>query len=95
MRSPVGDDLREGLGAVLAGAGVVEQAPPPARAGITPKLKRPARIARHDWRRATVDLPEFAAAGLPAQTMGRGLAQDPMFFAAALAGGAVLAGLTG
>ena len=54
------------------------------------KVKRPARIARHDWRRARVDLPGFAAADLPAVTMGRGVAQDPMFFAAALAGGAVL-----
>jgi uncharacterized protein DUF3866 len=94
MRSPVGADLREGLGAVLAGAGAVEQARQPASADVAPKVKRPARIARHDWRGAKVDLPEFAATGLPAQTMGRGVAQDPMFFAAALAGGAVLAGLT-
>jgi hypothetical protein len=53
--------------------------------------ERPARIARHDWRRARVDLPGFAACRLPAATMGRGVTEDPLFFAAALAGGAALA----
>jgi hypothetical protein len=53
--------------------------------------ERSARINRHDWRRARVDLPGFAAYGLPAATMGRGLTEDPLFFAAALAGGAALA----
>ena len=52
---------------------------------------RSARVTRHDWRRAQVDLPGFAACGLPAATMGRGLTEDPLFFAAALAGGAALA----
>ena len=52
------------------------------------------RITRHDWRRAAVDLPAFAASGLSAQTMGRGLAEDPLFFGAALAGGAALAELS-
>jgi hypothetical protein len=59
-----------------------------------PTVDRPARIARHDWRRATVDLPAYAASGLPAETMGRGLTVDPLFFAAALAGGSALAQLT-
>jgi len=59
-------------------------------AGVAAKVKRPARIARHDWRHARVELAAFAVAGLPALTMGRGVVQDPMFFAAALAGGAVL-----
>jgi hypothetical protein len=40
-----------------------------------------------------VDLPAYAASGLPAQTMGRSIAQDPLFFGAALAGGSVLAEL--
>jgi hypothetical protein len=53
--------------------------------------ERPERITRHDWRRTSVDLPGFAACGLPAATMGRGLTEDPLFFAAALAGGAALA----
>ncbi len=86
MRSPVGADLRAGLGAVFGGA-------MPSRPGLELDVERPARITRHDWRRATVNLPGYAASGLPAQTMGRGLTQDPLFFGAALAGGAALAEL--
>ena len=56
-------------------------------AGMSP----PAGAERHEWLRLEVDLPGFAASGLPAQTMGRGPAEDPLFFAAALAGGAALA----
>lgn len=48
---------------------------------------------RHDWQVAAVDLDGYAASGLPALTMGRTLAEDPMFFAAALAAGTILAGL--
>jgi hypothetical protein len=86
MRSPVGADLRAGLGTVFGGA-------MPSRPGLELDVERPARITRHDWRRAMVDLPAYAASGLPAQTMGRGLADDPLFFGAALAGGAALAEL--
>jgi hypothetical protein len=53
------------------------------------------RITRHDWRRAAVDLPAYAAAGLPTTTMGRRLTEDPLFFGAALAGGTALAELAG
>jgi Protein of unknown function (DUF3866) len=88
MRSPVGADLRAGLGAVFGGA-------MPSRPGLELDVERPARITRHDWRRASIDLPAYAASGLSAQTMGRGLAQDPLFFGAALAGGAALAELVG
>jgi hypothetical protein len=88
MRSPVGADLRAGLGAVFGGA-------MPSRPGLELDVERPARITRHDWRRASIDLPAYAASGLPAQTMGRGLAQDPLFFGAALAGGAALGELVG
>jgi hypothetical protein len=52
-------------------------------------------MARHDWRHEAVDLAGYAESGLPAQTMGRSLAEDPLFFAAALAGGGVLARLAG
>ncbi len=86
MRSPVGADLRAGLGAVFGGASAARPAP-------APDVERPVRITRHDWRRAEVDLPAYAASGLPAETMGRSLAEDPLFFGAALAGGAVLAEL--
>jgi hypothetical protein len=88
MRSPVGADLRAGLGAVFGGA-------LPSRPVLELDVERPARITRHDWRRATVDLPAYAAAGLPAETMGRGLIEDPLFFGAALAAGATLAELSG
>jgi hypothetical protein len=83
MRSPVGSDLRAGLGSVFASTA-------PNRPALSAEVERPARIARHDWRRAAVDLPAFAAAGLQAETMGRGIAEDPLFFAAALAGGTAL-----
>jgi Protein of unknown function (DUF3866) len=83
MRSPVGADLRAGLGAVFGGA-------MPSRPGLELDVERPARITRHDWRRASIDLPAYAASGLSAHTMGRGLTQDPLFFGAALAAGAAL-----
>jgi Protein of unknown function (DUF3866) len=86
MRSPVGADLRAGLGAVFGGA-------MPSRPALALDVERPVRITRHDWRRATVDLPAYAASGLPSETMGRGLAEDPLFFGAALAGGTALAEL--
>jgi hypothetical protein len=47
---------------------------------------------RHDVAVEPVDLEAYAASGLPARTMGRTIAQDPLFFAAALAAGAGLAG---
>jgi hypothetical protein len=86
MRSPVGADLRAGLGAVFAGA-------IRGRPALALDVERPVRITRHDWRRASVDLPAYAASGLSSQTMGRGLAEDPLFFGAALAGGTALAEL--
>ncbi|MGH2875047.1 MAG: DUF3866 family protein [Solirubrobacteraceae bacterium] len=86
MRSPVGADLRAGLGAVFGGA-------LPSRPALELDVERPARITRHDWRRAVVDLPAYAAADLPAETMGRALTEDPLFFGAALAAGATLADL--
>ncbi len=86
MRSPVGADLRAGLGAVFGGS-------MPSRPALALDVERPVRITRHDWRRAVVDLPAYAAAGLSAATMGRGLTEDPLFFGAALAGGGALAEL--
>ena len=98
MRSPVGADLRAGLGAVFAGAGAgagagreTDQGADSRRPRSTSSAPPPARITRHDWRRASVDLPAYAASGLSAQTMGRTIAEDPLFFGAALAGGAALA----
>jgi hypothetical protein len=47
---------------------------------------------RHKLREAPADLAGYAAAGLPDRTMGRDLAEDPLFFAAPLAAGAALRG---
>ena len=44
----------------------------------------------HDVRRVAVDAEGYAASRLPASTMGRTLAEDPIFFAAALAAGSTL-----
>jgi hypothetical protein len=87
MRSPVGTDLRAGLGAVFGGASE-------GRAVAGHEVERPARIARHDWRRAAVDLRAFAQSGVGQEAMGRTPAEDPLFFGAALAAGGVLAELT-
>ncbi len=47
----------------------------------------------HEVRIGAADLDGYHASGLPAVTMGRGLREDPLFFAAALAAGDVLAGM--
>jgi Protein of unknown function (DUF3866) len=49
---------------------------------------------RHRLHEAQPDLDGYAASGLPARTMGRGLEEDQLFFAAPLAAGQVLAGAT-
>jgi hypothetical protein len=87
IRSPAGADLRARLGSVFGSAAE--------RSGSQLELDvdRPARMARHDWRRAPVDMPAYLESGLPAKTMGRVLLEDPLFFGAALAGGTVLAEL--
>jgi hypothetical protein len=46
---------------------------------------------RHRLHETSADLSGYAAAGLPAETMGRTLDDDPLFFAAALASGRALA----
>ncbi|HEY7933776.1 MAG TPA: DUF3866 family protein [Solirubrobacteraceae bacterium] len=86
MRSPVGTELRTSLGSVFANGSA-------RRLQLQLDVERPVRITRHDWRRTPVDLPAYAASGLSAFTMGRGLTEDPLFFGAALAGGGVLAEL--
>jgi Protein of unknown function (DUF3866) len=87
IRSPAGADLRARLGSVFGSS--IERVKPQLELDVD----RPARMARHDWRRAPVDMPAYLASGLPAETMGRLLLEDPLFFGAALAGGTVLAEL--
>jgi hypothetical protein len=88
IRSPVGADLRARLGTVFGSA-----SPEHGRQQLELDVDRPARMARHDWRRAPVDMPSYLKSSLPAETMGRVLLEDPLFFASALAGGTVLADL--
>jgi hypothetical protein len=62
-----------------------------------PLAEAAARLAtaagwRHRLREAAADLGGYAATGLPARVMGRGLGDDPLFFAAPLAAGAALRG---
>jgi hypothetical protein len=47
--------------------------------------------SRHRLRPVPIDLSAYAASGLPTKTMGRDLSDDPLFFAAALAAGRLLA----
>jgi hypothetical protein len=86
MRSPVGAELRAGLGAVFGDQ-------PPSRPALELDVERPVRITRHDWRRAAVDLPAYASSGLSAGMSARNVTEDPLFFGAALAGGTALAEL--
>lgn len=51
---------------------------------------REAAGERHELREVTVDLRGYAESGLPVRTMGRGIEEDPLFFAAALAAGGAL-----
>lgn len=50
---------------------------------------------RHDVIVEPVDMEGYARSGLAARTMGRTIEEDPLFFAAALAAGAALAGAVG
>ena len=50
---------------------------------------------RHDLAVEPIDLDGYAASGLPARTMGRSIAEDPLFFAAPLAAGRALAAAVG
>ena len=49
---------------------------------------------RHRLTEAQADLPGYTSSNLPAQTMGRTIEEDPLFFAAALASGRALAAST-
>jgi len=55
-------------------------------------LESAAAEGGHTLQIAPVDLDAYAASGLPTTTMGRPLTEDPLFFAAPLAAGALLAG---
>jgi hypothetical protein len=74
------------LGMLLGG---VEVPMPEGRADVAGLLS-PAGAGRHELREVKPDLAGYAASGLPARTMGRGLDDDRLFFEAPLAAGALL-----
>jgi uncharacterized protein DUF3866 len=69
--------------------GPVDVAVPAGEDGIAAALEE--APGRHRLRAAPADLDGYVAAGLPTRTMGRTLEQDPLFFAAPLAAGRLLA----
>jgi Protein of unknown function (DUF3866) len=56
-----------------------------------PEIAEELESSEHRILRAPTDLGGYGASGLPTTTMGRSLTEDPLFFAAPLAAGAVLA----
>jgi Protein of unknown function (DUF3866) len=71
---------------LLAGVEV----PVPAGEAVPIAILASASGWRHKLVEATADLRGYAASGLPAQAMGRGIEEDPLFYAAPLAAGAAL-----
>ncbi len=69
--------------------GAVEVVVPSGNPVVTAQLAE-AAAWRHKLEEAPADLAGYAVSGLPAQTMGRALDDDPLFFAAPLAAGAAL-----
>jgi hypothetical protein len=57
---------------------------------VNPELEQATRD-RHQLLEASPDLAAYQSSGLPTTTMGRSLADDPLFFAAPLAAGRILA----
>jgi hypothetical protein len=66
------------------------QIPIPSGDPVTTAVLAHAAGWRHRLREAPADLSGYEAAGLPVRTMGRTIAEDPLFFAAALASGRAL-----
>ncbi len=80
------------LGLLLAPVVVaVPAAPAEGFADVGSRIEA-ASPGRHRLMSAPADLDGYASSGLPTKTMGRPLADDPLFFEAPLAAGALLAG---
>ncbi|HEX6689196.1 MAG TPA: DUF3866 family protein, partial [Solirubrobacterales bacterium] len=76
---------------LLGGVGIAAPADnPEAAAQLTG-----AAADRHQLHEAKPDLASYAASGLPARVMGRGIEEDPLFFAAPLAAGQILGASSG
>jgi hypothetical protein len=83
---PVSHHTLTVLELLLAGV----QVPVPAGC-VVPGPLTEAAVGRHELLEASADISGYEKAGLPARTMGRTIAEDPLFFAAALASGGALA----
>ena len=68
------------------------EVPVPEGAGELGAALRPFLGGVHSTSLHEADLDGYAASGLPARVMGRGIEEDPTFFAAALAAGSALGG---
>ena len=68
-----------------------EQAPAGGSAGAALEELIALCTGHHDLAVEPIDLDGYAESGLPAKTMGRSIAEDPLFFAAPLAAGRALA----
>jgi Protein of unknown function (DUF3866) len=89
-RMSTGDPRERHRGVSHHARTVLELLLAPALVALPEGAKPPPEADRHELRHAAVDLDGYRASGLPRRTMGRDLDEDPAFFAAALAGGAVL-----
>lgn len=85
----VSHHTRTVLDLLLAPVDIAAPAPAPDDAVI--EALEAAGGGRHRLRTAPIDLDAYAASGLPTRTMGRSLQEDPLFFAAPLAAGRLLA----
>jgi hypothetical protein len=70
---------------------VLEMMLRPALVALPPERSGEPLPGDHVARAGAADLDGYVASGLPARTMGRGPAEDALFFQASLAGGSVLA----
>jgi hypothetical protein len=71
------------------------EVPVPDDQGDAEEALKPFLGGVHESTAHAVDLEGYGASGLPARVMRRGLGDDPLFFAAALAAGAALGAVAG
>jgi hypothetical protein len=90
-RMSAGDPRERHRGVSHHARTVLELLLAPAVVALPAGERPPPEAERHELRFAPADLDGYRASGLPARTMGRELEQDPLFFAAPLAAGRVLA----
>lgn len=94
LLAPVTVAVPDASGVAGQATGVTrEAARAAAEAGVSGEVVAQIEAAsrgRHRLRPVAVDLDAYAASGLPTTTMGRSIAEDPLFFGAALAAGTLI-----